>query len=155
MNNRNHSKYYTDENVVRIIASQVIAISMVSLFTQRVWPLSLLLVDFALRAFTLGPSPLAAIAKMIVRVLKLKPKPIFAAPKKFAALTGFIFLMMILLLFLLNLYPAAYLVTGILMVCAVLESVFKICLGCYVYNWFVAPVVHRKNIKNEETKTQL
>jgi hypothetical protein len=154
MNNNGLSKYYTDENVVRFIAAQVIVLSLVSLGTHWIWLISLLTVDFGLRAFTLGPSPLAALAKIMVSLFQLKPKPIFAAPKKFAALIGFIFSTIVLLLFLGRFYKVAYFIGGILIVCAILESVFKICLGCYLYDWLVAPVVNRRNNKNQEIEKQ-
>lgn len=151
MPSKDFSKYYTDECVVRLIAAQVIIIALVSLGTYRIWPVLALTTDFALRAFTVRTSPLAAIAKGIAALLQVKPKPIFAAPKKFAAALGFVFSFLVLLFLLLRLYPAAYVVGGILIFCALLEAVFKICLGCYVYDWLVAPLVNRSNNRNQQT----
>ena len=142
------SNYYTDENVVRIIAVQVTILATLSLIYQCIFPLYLLIGDFALRAFTYFPSPLAALAKIFSHALKLKPKPIFAAPKKFAASVGFIFSLFTLVLFLLNLDIAAFSVGNILIICAVLESVFKVCIGCYVYDWLVAPIINNRNKEN-------
>ncbi|OJX37684.1 MAG: hypothetical protein BGO87_11495 [Flavobacteriia bacterium 40-80] len=137
------SKLHTDENTVRITAAQIVLLAVIALWTQ--WPAlaAFLAVDFAIRAFSLYPSPLALLSKSVVKPLKLEPHPIFAPPKKFAAGIGFVFSLVITLLLYFKLITAAYLVGGILIFCAVLESVFKICLGCYVYNWIVAPVVNR------------
>lgn len=137
--------YYIDENIVRIIAAEVIVVTILALITRSVIPAVVLVLDFAARAFTLLPSLLAALARGATAALKLKPRPVFAAPKKFAAVLGFIF-SFLLVVFLWLAYPVAAILTGsILVICALLESVFKICMGCYVYNWIVVPVLHRKN----------
>lgn len=148
MSENNISKYYVDENVVRIIGAQVIVLSILTLVTGWKFLAFLLAGDFALRAFTYQPSPLAVIAKLIVNLSGLTAKPIFAPPKKFAAGLGFVFSLSVWVLLYLNLWTPAYVVGGILIFCAVLESVFKICLGCYVYNWVVAPIVNKKTRKN-------
>lgn len=137
------SKLHTDENVVRITAAQVVLLTGVILFTHWSVLAALLAVDFAIRAFSACPSPLALLSKSVVKSLQLDPHPIFAPPKKFAAGIGFVFSLTIALLFYFKLVVAAYVVGGILVFCAILESVFKICLGCYAYNWIVAPVVNR------------
>lgn len=145
MDNKEISKLYIDEHVVRFIAAQVALITILSLVFNSVFPLFLLLADFALRAFTLQPAPLAAVAKIIVDLWQLKPKPIFAAPKKFSAAVGFVFSLAILVLLLLKYSTAAYIVGGLLIFFAVLESVFKICVGCYVYDWVVSPILNKRN----------
>jgi hypothetical protein len=39
-----------------------------------------------------------------------------------------------------NLLVPAYITGFILILCATLEAVFNICLGCYIYNWIIAPL---------------
>ncbi len=137
--NKNIQLYYVDENVVRIIAGLVSITTIITLLLSS-WQLALILtIDFATRAFSTLPSVLAAFAKVIAKSLKLKPKPIFAAPKKFAAMLGAIFSSLILILLSTHFFLAALIVGVLLLLCAVLESVFKICLGCYIYNWIIAP----------------
>lgn len=133
------TKLYLEENAVRIVAAQVVIVSSVVLITQWEYLALLLAIDFALRAFTALPSPLALLAKLIVNKFGWKKNPIFAPPKKFAAAIGFAFSLSIFILFLIGQDIAAYAVGGVLVFCAVLESVFQICLGCYAYDWFVAP----------------
>jgi len=144
MNRKDASKLYADEHVVRIIAAQVVVLTVIIMATQ--WqPLAwLLAVDFALRAFTYLPAPLAVTAKAIVRRAGWKPKPIFAAPKRFAAALGFVFSSGISVFLYFRLPVAACSVGAVLAACAVLESVFRICLGCYVFNLAVAPLANRK-----------
>jgi hypothetical protein len=139
------SGLYVDENVVRIIAAQVVVITIFILLTHWYIPAFLLAIDFALRAFSTIPSPLALIAKSISGALKIAPQPIFAPPKRFAALLGFVFSIGISTLFFIESPISAYILGSILIFCAILESGFKVCLGCYVYNWLVLPV--RNKIK--------
>lgn len=144
MSNINTTTYYVDENVVRIIAAEVILLtfSVVALYVWQPYgifwklPAILLTVDFALRAFTAMPSLLAIGAGKLVNLCKLKSKPIFAPPKRFAAGLGFIFSFLILISLLIELSIAAYVFAGVLLACALLESVFSICVGCYVFNFF-------------------
>lgn len=143
MNKKSTLKNYVNENVVRLIAAQVILLTLITLLTGWIWAVLFLTADFALRAFTHIPSPLAVIAKGLAGALGLTPKPIFAPPKRFAANLGFVFSSGIALFLYLHYSVAAYVTGGILIVCATLEAVFNICIGCYVYNWIVAPVVNR------------
>ena len=134
-----------DENVVRIIAAQVVLLSLIALQNQWIIIMLFLTIDFALRAFTNRVSPLAFLSKKIVQFLKLKPKPIFAAPKKFAAALGTFFSLSILILLSLELNLLAWIVGLTLIFCAVLESALKICVGCYVFNWLVLPFQNNFN----------
>lgn len=150
MKKKNNSKYYTDENVTRLIALQVIIILLLVLFTHQTYLIVILTLDFALRAFTYLPSPIALIAKITGNLLRLKPNYIFAAPKKFAAGIGFIFCIVISVLLYLNFITLTYAVSGILIFFALLESGFKICMGCNVYNWIVIPIANKINNKNRK-----
>ena len=139
------SKYYMDEHVARLIALQVINIIVLVFVNHRTYLIYILTLDFAIRAFTYWPSPLAFVAKSFLSVLNIQPKPVFAAPKKFAAGVGFAISFSISLLLLFDFYDTAYLISGILVFFALLEAFFKICAGCYLYNWLVAPILNRKN----------
>ena len=147
MTKKEISNYYIDENIIRIIAAQVAILATLSLMNHWMFPLYLLVGDFLLRAFTHQPTPLVAVAKILLYVFKVKRKPIFAAPKKFAAGVGFVFSLSVLLLFLCHFNITAYVVGSILIICALLESVFKVCVGCYVYDWLVAPIINSRNNK--------
>jgi len=136
VSNKNGSKLYADERVITIIAAQVVLITSWFLLTNCLFPVLLLIADFALRAFTLLPSPLAAIAKLIANLLGLRSKPIFAAPKKFSAALGFVFALATCILFILDVHAGSYIVASILLLCAVLEAFFRVCLGCHVHNFF-------------------
>lgn len=145
MTKKDISKYYTDENVTRLVALQVIIILFLAFFSHHTYLIVILTVDFALRAFTFLPSPVALIAKLTADGLKAEPKRIFAAPKKFAAAIGFAFSLSVLVLLFLNLHTAAYVVGGVLAFFAALEAGFRICAGCYVYNWLIVPIANKRN----------
>ena len=149
MTDKSVSTYYTDENVTRLIALQVIIIVLLVLFNHRIYLIYILISDFAIRAFTYLPSPLAFVAKTVSNLLGLKPQLIFGAPKKFAAAVGFVFSLAIAV-FTVTEVNAAYIIGGILMLFAFLEAAFKICVGCYVYNSLISPIVNTRN--KEETE---
>lgn len=135
---------YADEVVVKAIATQVLVIGFIAITGQWEYPFLFLAIDFFLRAFTRLPSPLAVTGKTIARVLRLKPKRIFAAPKRFAASLGFVFSIIAFLFLALQWYLAAYITGSVLIFCALLESAFGICLGCYVFNFVVVPLKSEK-----------
>ncbi|MCL7987257.1 DUF4395 domain-containing protein [Sphingobacterium sp. lm-10] len=142
---KNKSLLYGDATVIRLVAAQVFVIAIVTLFTHSVLLIAFLLVDFAIRAFSNQPSVLKWLAQKITTRLSVSPKPIFLPPKKFAALLGFIFTA-IWLVFLIFGRPDLALVVGVvLLICAFLEAVFQVCVGCYVYNWVVAPWLRQSN----------
>lgn len=144
--NVNIPRNQLNENIIRIVALLVVIVTLVTLAFSWIFLAVMLAIDFGLRSFTRVISPLAFIAKTGSGYLKLKPKPIFAPPKKFAAALGFIFSILIALFLYLNLLIPAYITGLILVLCATLESVFNICLGCYVYNWIVVPLNRMKKV---------
>lgn len=142
------SKFYTDEHITRLVALQVVIILLLVLLGHTTYLIFILTLDFAIRAFTTLPSPLAFIAKSIAKLTHLQPKPIFAAPKKFAAAIGFVFSLAASILLVFHFTKAAYVLSGILVLFAFLEAAFKICVGCYIYDWLVAPIVNKKESIN-------
>lgn len=125
-----------NENVVRIIAFIVAVIATTCVVFSNYWAIVFLIFDFALRAFTTGKfSLLKFIAIKIADGLSLSPKMKDQAPKKFAATLGFGFCLLITAVFLFDFYNAALIFTSIMIVFAFLESLFAICVGCYIYSF--------------------
>ena len=137
----NTKNLYKDSNTIRVIAAQVVVLTAILLIFKSWFIAVFLVIDFGIRAFTNGLSPLAFIGKTILQKAGVKPKQVFAPPKKFAALLGFSFSSFILILLLLNAVTAATIVGLLLIVAAFLEAVFNICLGCYAYNYLVVPFI--------------
>jgi hypothetical protein len=136
-------KYYTDENTVRLTAFFVIVVVFVSLFFELPYLLLLLVFDFIIRASGLLFSPLALFSKSILKISGLKPKPIFTAPKRFTAILGSIFTLTIVILMLIGFYNVALGFGLILILLAALESFFKICVGCYIFQVIVVPIQNK------------
>jgi hypothetical protein len=129
-----------NENVVRLVAGLVLVTAIATVATGWAVFALYLSVDFFLRAFTAIKPPFALAAQQLAKALHLEVKPIYAAPKKFAAAIGFVFSVAISALLLSGFLETARVVTGVLIVFATLESVFGICAGCYVYSWIVVPL---------------
>jgi hypothetical protein len=108
-------------------------------FNSVLFPL-LLMVDFFIRAFADSRySPVSYASSGLARLLQLGKKPIDKAPKIFAARMGFIMTLAIAILFLVGFYTASLVVAAILVFFASLEFLFGICVGCYIYTYFVLP----------------
>lgn len=109
------------------------------IFNSVLFPL-LLLVDFFIRAFANSRySPLSYASSGLADLLQLRKIPIDKAPKIFAARMGFVMTLVIAVLFILGFYTASMVVAGILVFFATLEFAFGICVGCYIYTYFVLP----------------
>ncbi|MBW7838564.1 MAG: DUF4395 domain-containing protein [Chitinophagaceae bacterium] len=152
MNPKTISKNYLDAHVIRLVALQVIIITTFTLYSKNLYSAIFLTLDFAIRAFTTIPSPLAFIAKILTRKARIKPKWVFPPPKKFAAALGFTFSLLITLMLTRDYVVVSYIIGSILIFCALLESVFNICIGCYAYNWIVAPILNRRNAATVKPK---
>ncbi len=124
-----------NESQSRLVAGQVVLLSFIYLLSLW-WPILLFLtIDFFLRGFKLGKySPLNIVAKAIVKKFYITGKQVDQAPKRFAAKLGFIFSLLILILHLVGLSVLSFGVTIVLILLAILESVFGYCVGCQIYN---------------------
>lgn len=123
-----------NENVVRVIALYTVIITSVSLYFNLYALTFLLSVDFAIRAFTDGEySVLRLLALKTVSVLNIKAKPVDAAPKKFAALLGYLFSINIFVFQFFEITIIAHVLGFMLVACALLEGVLGFCVGCVVY----------------------
>ncbi|MBB2144223.1 DUF4395 family protein [Pedobacter sp. LMG 31464] len=126
-----------NESVIRIVAFIVAIIAVVCIAFGNYYAMIFLMVDFAIRAFTSGKwSVLKAIALQVFKVFSLPTKMTDLAPKKFAATLGFVFCLLISAVYILQFDIAALILTSVLLVFAILESVFAICVGCYVYSFW-------------------
>jgi Domain of unknown function (DUF4395) len=125
-----------NENQARLTAFQTLVWVIVWAFTGFVVIPAYLAIDFLLRAANFGKfSLLNIISGFLIRRLSIPNRPVDRAPKRFAALVGFLFLTTILVLSLLRLDLAAEILAGVLLIFASLEAFARICAGCYVYSF--------------------
>ena len=131
-----------DKNVTRIIALQVLLIAITGSVLNNYGIFLVLAFDFTTRAFFKGKGSLLKwIAQQIVKLLKIAPKPINAAPRKFAAALGLVFSVLIALLIFNGSITSAYILNGMLAICAFMESFLGFCVGCYLYTFFIIPFI--------------
>ena len=133
---------YVDNSASSIVAYQVILITVFGIHFQQQWLLLLLAFDFLLRATGLLISPLYFVAKKVTEFLYFEKKMVFGAPKRFAAMLGFA--MTLLIAFFYDSQTGIFL--GIILITlAALESVFQVCIGCYIYNFLIVPIQNKFN----------
>lgn len=125
-----------NEVAARVTAAGVVVIGVLAIAVQLRWLSIVLAVGFLLRVAS-GPrfSPLAILAsRVVVPRLPWGPRPVAGPPKRFAQLIGLVFsTAAAVLLYGFGLDAAGYGVLGALVVAAVLESAFGICLGCRAF----------------------
>lgn len=133
---KKYGSTHGNENKIRTVAFLVLVLTVVYLSTHWIAIPAFLFVDFILRGYNLGNySPLGFTADGIVDFLKFEVKPIFLAPKKFAAKIGSLFTFSLISLQLIGL--DTLIVGSILAVFAALESLAGFCAGCHVYNFLI------------------
>ncbi|MES2807702.1 MAG: DUF4395 domain-containing protein [Bacteroidota bacterium] len=125
-----------NENRARLVAFMVLLLTTGCFFFTH-WAIpAFLFVDFGLRTFNLNNySPLAIVAGWIIKLFNVKNKPTDRAPKRFAAIIGLSFMVMILIALYLSSITTAKVLLAIIMVFAALESLAGFCAGCYVYTY--------------------
>jgi hypothetical protein len=125
-----------NEVSARLVAAGVVALSATLLVFDLPWLLLPLAYGFVARVLT-GPtlSPLGQVVTRIVTpALPFAPRPVAGPPKRFAQGIGATLSVAALVLhFGLGMTGAAYLLVGLFMVAASLESIVGFCLGCAVF----------------------
>jgi hypothetical protein len=124
-----------DNRATRISAGLTLLVVIATLWLGRPWlPLALAL-DFALRSRgRVAWSPIAQASRLLRQAFGLRPSPVNAGPKRFAALVGAVFALVIALGLGFHLARVAQAAAAILLLCAALEAFLGLCVGCKVYS---------------------
>ncbi len=123
-----------DEHVARFNGGFTVLFLIGFILTGSVLPVLFLVIDFALRSGSYSRfSPIAYMSRNISKLLSLKPVMINAGPKIFSARIGLLFNLIILISTVSGLGALSLIFTGILGLCAFLESVFAYCIACQLY----------------------
>ena len=129
-----------NSSVARVVAGGVVIMSVATILLDQPLITLLILYGFIARVAA-GPriSPLAIlVTKVIVPTLKLPYRPVAGPPKRFSAGLGVAFSATAAILSLaFGLNGAAYGVLGGLIFAAGLESIFGICVGCYIFGLLI------------------
>jgi hypothetical protein len=125
-----------NEVSARLVAAGVVVMAVAIVGFDQRWLLPLLAYGFVARVLT-GPrlSPLGqVVTRVVTPALPIEPRPVPGPPKRFAQGMGVAFsLTATVLLFGFDQVGAAKVVLSLLIVAALLESAFGICLGCKVF----------------------
>jgi Domain of unknown function (DUF4395) len=126
-----------NEVSARLVAGGVVLISALTIALDQPWLTAVIAYGFVARVLT-GPtlSPLGQlVTKVITPRLPVAERPVPGPPKRFAQGMGAAFSLTALVLALGFGEPtAAYVVLGLLIVAATLESAFGLCLGCKIFS---------------------
>jgi hypothetical protein len=125
-----------NEVSARLVAGGVVLMSLAAIVLGQPWIAAVIAYGFVARVLT-GPT-LSPLGQLVTRVitprLAVASRPVPGAPKRFAQGIGAVFSTTAAVLGLaLDLHAAAYVVLGLLVVAATLESVFAFCLGCKAF----------------------
>jgi hypothetical protein len=125
-----------NEVSARLVAGGVVLLSLVTIVFAQPWLTAVIAYGFLARVLA-GPtlSPLGQlVTRGIAPRLHIAPRPVPGPPKRFAQGIGLVFSLSAAVLALgFGLTSAAYVVLGLLVVAATLESVFGLCLGCRAF----------------------
>jgi len=128
-----------NERVARFNGAFTVLLLIIFGFTNQIYPVVFLVLDFLLRATDYSKYSLIGISsKGIVRYLALNENYINAGPKIFAARIGFVFSSLIIIAFAFNAYLLALVLAGVLGLFSFLEAAFGLCIACEIY-----PTVYR------------
>jgi hypothetical protein len=125
-----------NEVSARLVAGVVVVMALATIVFDQPWLTLVLAYGFLARVLT-GPS-LSPLGQLVTRVitphLGVAPRYVPGPPKRFAQGMGAAFSVTAAVLALgFGLRGAAYVVLGLLIVAATLESVFAYCLGCKIF----------------------
>jgi hypothetical protein len=124
-----------NEVAARLVAAGVVALAAVELATWHRWLLIPLAYGFVARVLT-GPtlSPLGRlVTEVVVPRLPVRPRLVPGPPKRFAQGIGATFSAAALVAWLTGALGLSDVLVGMLIVAALLESVFAVCLGCKLF----------------------
>ncbi len=136
------------EQVVRGIAVQVFAVSVLAVFTGNMIPVIFLAADFFTRVFISPEYSLTVyISKLFLSsFFRFRERMILYKPKRFAAAIGFGMAAGAVLLGFLGFQQWMRIIIGVLALFSFAEAFLKFCAGCKIFGLFI----HFKIIKEEK-----
>ena len=128
------SRRRVDANMTRAISFQVALFTIMLLITQESLFALLLLFDFTMRTLRWSKlSPFYLISHFILTVWGIAPKLCDESPKRFALYLGLGISLFLVFLSFGGYASMTMIITVILFVCALLETLFDFCIGCKLY----------------------
>ena len=123
-----------NEKAARVVAGLVVVTAVVALVVRAEWLVWVLAAGFLLRVLA-GPrfDPFGLVATRLLAPRLGPAKLVPGPPKRFAQGLGLVFSVASGTALALGATTAGWLILGLLVVAATLESVFAICLGCLIF----------------------
>ena len=123
-----------NEKAARVVAGLVVLTALSALLLPAGWLLWLMALGFLLRVLS-GPrfSPFGLLATRVIAPRLGPPTLVPGPPKRFAQGLGLAFSLTAALCVSLGATTVGWVLVGLLIVAAVLESVFAFCLGCVIF----------------------
>ena len=129
-----------NEVSARLVAGGVLLLSVATVASGQLWLTALIAYGFVARVLT-GPtlSPLGLlVTKVVTPRLPVAPHYVPGPPKRFAQGLGAVVSISAAVLALgFQMGTAAYWLLGILIAAAMLEAVFALCVGCFVFGFLM------------------
>ncbi|MBT8344157.1 MAG: DUF4395 domain-containing protein [Sulfurovum sp.] len=136
-----------DSNMVRIISFQVALFTMILLVTQESFFAWVLLFDFFVRALRqTNFSPFQIVGNFALSGWGIAPKLCDESPKRFALYLGLVTSLFIVIFYFAGFTIFATAIAIILLICALLETLFDFCIGCKIY--YIIQIV-KGNLEND------
>jgi hypothetical protein len=124
-----------NEVSARLVAGGVVIMAVLTISLNLKWATAIIAYGFVARVLS-GPS-LSPLGQVVTRVitprLHIAERLVAGPPKRFAQGMGVAFSVTALILTILGYWGAAQIVLSMLVLAALLESVFGLCLGCKVF----------------------
>jgi hypothetical protein len=123
-----------NEKAARTVAGLVAVTTTAAVLTQQGWLLWLLALGFALRVAS-GPrfSPFGLLATRVVAPRLGAPRLVPGPPKRFAQSIGLVVSLTAAVAVTAGIPTLGWVLAGLLVAAATLESVFALCLGCVAF----------------------
>lgn len=132
------------ENLPRVTAFIVTGILLSYILTGFLPIVIFLMYDFFVRGYNYAKySLIYQIAKPVSEHFQNSGTFIDKAPKLFAARLGGIMSVLIVVFHLTHVEIIASALAVLVGVLAALECFFNLCVGCYIYSWFVLPFIRK------------
>lgn len=123
-----------DSNMVRVISFQVALFTVILLITQETTFALIILFDFIMRTLRLANlSPFHIVSKFVLNGWGVAPKLCDESPKRFALYLGLVASLFLVVFYMAGFTFFATIITIILLICALLETLFDFCIGCKIY----------------------
>lgn len=123
-----------DSNMVRIISFQVALFTMIFLVSQESFFVLLILFDFFMRAIRQSNfSPFQIVGTFVLKGWGIAPKLCDESPKRFALYLGLVTSLFVVIFYVAGFTTFAAWIAIILLICALLETLFDFCIGCKIY----------------------